>query len=383
MSNLVLPSLGAALLVACGSGGGPGGRRAAASVGAAGAAVIWTVDEGTSGGAATAGGLYTAPASAGTFHVRATSAAAPAVSAAATVSVIAAPAGAPARIYPTIAGGREWSLPDDADLGADPEFHLEDGTISIVQSGSPTVYHTDGEAPNAQIRMEVSSPAGKAWWRNVEMTGYYRWLAQVGSGQEPHWEMEVRGERHLDQATVVKGTVDHGVAPPAGTITWPWWSAFTPDQSIIAAALGTAYHGNVYATTHNVDLALFEKELSHTQGYAADQRGKVSPPGMPPAQGTWFGYKFIARNSVAGDKVKLELWVDEAADGTWVKVTEYVDENGLGHDWTATADDGTNVAPYGIALNQLITWAGPYVDFRADCVSIDFKQLSVREIAPY
>lgn len=104
------------------------------------------------------------------------------------------------RIYPTVAGGREWHLPDDADLNVDPEFHLEDGTISVVQSGSPTVYHTDGEAPNAQIRMEVSSPFGKAWWRNVEMTGYYRWLAQVGSGQAPHWEMEVRGERHTSRA---------------------------------------------------------------------------------------------------------------------------------------------------------------------------------------
>lgn len=287
------------------------------------------------------------------------------------------------QIYPTVAGGREWHLPDDADLNVDPEFHLEDGTISVVQSGSPTVYHTDGEAPNAQIRMEVSSPSGKAWWRNVEMTGYYRWLAQVGSGQAPHWEMEVRGERHTSRAAVVKGTVNGGVPPPSGTVTWPWWSSFSSTQSVLGAALGTAYHGNVYATAHGGDLALFEKELSHSGGYASDQRGVVAPPGLPPAPGAWFGYKFIVRNDAAGDEVKLELWVDPAADGTWTKVSELVDRNGVGHDWTASSLDGTDAAPYGIAHNQLISWAGPYVDFRADCISIDFKQLSVREIAPY
>lgn len=51
--------------------------------------VTWTVDE-AGGGSVTSGGLYTAPASAGTYHVRATSVASPAVSDAATVTVAAA-----------------------------------------------------------------------------------------------------------------------------------------------------------------------------------------------------------------------------------------------------------------------------------------------------
>ena len=53
-----------------------------------------------------------------------------------------------------------------------------------------------------------------------------------------------------------------------------------------------------------------------------------------------------------------------------------------GDDWTAYGLDGTDAAPYSIASNQLITWAGPYAGFRADNVSLDFKALSVREIAP-
>jgi len=52
--------------------------------------VTWSVDEGSAGGSVTAAGLYTAPASAGTFHVRATSTADTAAYGEATVTVTAA-----------------------------------------------------------------------------------------------------------------------------------------------------------------------------------------------------------------------------------------------------------------------------------------------------
>jgi glucuronoarabinoxylan endo-1,4-beta-xylanase len=54
-------------------------------------AVTWTVQEGTGGGSVSASGLYTAPASAGTFHVVATSQADTSKSATATVTVTAPP----------------------------------------------------------------------------------------------------------------------------------------------------------------------------------------------------------------------------------------------------------------------------------------------------
>jgi hypothetical protein len=50
-------------------------------------AVTWSVQEGSAGGTVTTGGVYTAPASAGTYHVVATSRAAPASSAAVAVVV--------------------------------------------------------------------------------------------------------------------------------------------------------------------------------------------------------------------------------------------------------------------------------------------------------
>ncbi len=55
-------------------------------------AVIWSVQEGNSGGTVTTTGLYTAPQTPGTYHVVATSVADPGTSAAATVSVTASPA---------------------------------------------------------------------------------------------------------------------------------------------------------------------------------------------------------------------------------------------------------------------------------------------------
>lgn len=54
--------------------------------------VIWSVREGSSGGTITAGGSYTAPTAAGTYHVIATSAADSALSGISTVSVTATPA---------------------------------------------------------------------------------------------------------------------------------------------------------------------------------------------------------------------------------------------------------------------------------------------------
>jgi len=53
--------------------------------------VIWSVAEGPSGGAVTSGGAYTAPATAGSYHVVATSQADPTKTATATVTVTAAP----------------------------------------------------------------------------------------------------------------------------------------------------------------------------------------------------------------------------------------------------------------------------------------------------
>jgi hypothetical protein len=357
-------------------------------------AVTWTVVEGSSGGTVSAAGLYTAPSAPGTYHVKVTSVASASADDTCTVTVTPVPpAGAvppsPSAIrqlYPTVEGGREWRLPDGADLNTDPEFRPDpdEGTVTIVEAGAPTVYHTDGAGSDAEIRLNVHSPAGKAWWRNVEMTAYYRSVHAIGTAGPPHTEMVMRGGYHTS-SMVARSSINDGVFPPAGAVTWPWWNAFAPGDTIIGSAEGTSYHGNLYfppGVGSPVFWVSVEKEISHMQGYCGP-RGTIGGSNHLPAQGQWFGEKFVIRNSVDGSRVKLEVWLDAQADGNWVKMTEYTDQNGAGNDWRASAIDGTDASPYDIALNQLITWAGPYAGFRADNSSLDFADLSVREIAPF
>lgn len=71
----------------------------AAVTGSTNTAVTWSVQEGASGGTITSGGVYTAPASTGTYHVVATSVADATKSATATVTVTAAPVVAVALDY--------------------------------------------------------------------------------------------------------------------------------------------------------------------------------------------------------------------------------------------------------------------------------------------
>lgn len=69
--------------------------------------------------------------------------------------------------------------------------------------------------------------------------------------------------------------------------------------------------------------------------------------------------------------------------------SELYDEPGTAYDWPENAPDGTPLngtgpgTDYNIALNQLISWAGPWICFRADNLTLDFRSLSVREIDPY
>jgi pectate lyase len=72
-------------------------------------AVDWSVREGTTGGSVTGGGLYTAPGSAGTFHVVATSRDDPSISGSATVTVTATAPGS---------GGEVLAFPGAEGFGA-------------------------------------------------------------------------------------------------------------------------------------------------------------------------------------------------------------------------------------------------------------------------
>lgn len=278
--------------------------------------------------------------------------------------------------YPTRSGGRTWTLP------ANPAVDAPDWRAGVpVTAVGPGVFHTDGSTSAStlgQVRMTARSPAGAAWFRNVEITAYFRQTGTVATpGQEPHWVLSVRGERHVG-GTVAAGAVNGGAAPPAGTATWPWYAA--APATVNAACLGTAYHAAVYATGR----AHLDKEISHTEGYAQTARADathadVTIPGFAPDQ--WFGMKLVARNAAGDTQVHLELWVDPGS-GEFQKVAETDDSPS--RPWAArTATlDGCGAAPYGYATDQILTWSGPWVTFRSDSVTTDFTAFSVREIDP-
>lgn len=357
----------------------------AAVSGAADTSVVWSIRESGTSGQVTPGGLYTAPATGGTFHVVATAVADPSVSGSATVTVT-VPDLPPTidrfgvkMIYPTVSGGREWFLPDTAQV-PDSEWVPEaDG----IQRLGPGVFAWDGEAgTDSQIRMNVHSPSGKAWWRNVEMTIYSRSRGKVMGGTcTQHWELEARGDQHTDASTVPWSSINDGVPAPAGTSTWPWYGAFSGSQRINAHCVGTAYHGNLYVTGNTNGQMVLEKELSHTAGYADDWKGVARPGAYAP--GAWIGYKLVVRNFAGDTAVHLELWEDRLADGAWSKVSSYDDTGSGAGSWGASTDlDGCSAAPYGYATDQVMTWAGPWLGFRSDCQGIDFKWLSAREVEP-
>jgi hypothetical protein len=269
-------------------------------------------------------------------------------------------------LYPTTSNGREWYLPDNATSSSN-EWNVERTLVTQVEPG---VFHTLGD--NGEVRLSVGSPAGHSWWRNVEMTGYFRYTAAHDSaGQERHWELLARGERHAS-GNFRPTSINAGIAAPSGTRTWPGYPFSA--NSLTAACLGTAYHGNFYTNGHG----LFEKEISHTNGYSSQRAESAAPRFQDPMQ-RWFGLKFVVRDAEDAKRVQLELWLDANADGNWSRLTQTEDAAGK---WAANdaSLDGCSDAPFFYQRSQLLDWAGPWVIFRSDSMAIDFRWLSVREI---
>lgn len=153
----------------------------------------------------------------------------------------------------------EWRPPSSSEIGHGPE----PGSATI--SGSP--------------RIDVISPAGKAWWRDVEMTAYlkYESVKTTDPSQAPHWTFYARGERHTSSTTVADPkTINGGVLAPVGTATWPGYP-FTGTTSIDARCLGSSIKGAIYPDGHG----WWKKEISHTEGYTASRpppNGVVAAP---------------------------------------------------------------------------------------------------------
>jgi hypothetical protein len=265
------------------------------------------------------------------------------------------------KIYPSRAMGREWYLPATAEKG-DGEWQ---GVVTRTED--PAVFHVEGSP-----RIFVSSPPGKPWWRNVELTAYYRLIGVLpGDGPPAGWQLYARGERHI--TTEVPGSsVNQSRPAPEGTPTWPGYP-FT--GTINGHCLGSSYKGYV-----NMDGSTqIKKEISHTGGYTGGRGRNPAFSGRTPSN-QWFGFKTVIRNTSDNRAVNVEVWMDVNADGNWRKTSETTDTGG----WNGGSAelDGCTAPPFSYAVDQRVTWAGPYVNFRFDRLSSDVKWLSAREVDP-
>lgn len=269
------------------------------------------------------------------------------------------------QIFPTAPNGREWYLPVDASA-TDTEWLPDTPNVGkIVDSNGSYYFHTCGD-DISEVRLNVMSPSGKAWWHNVEMTFYVkRHSHQKTPDQLSHVELLARSERH-STTNFAPSKYNSGVPAPAGTVTPPGYP-YTGVTKVNAHCMGTSYHGNVYD-----GYVLFEKEVSHYGGYSG-QEGAVIVPGLN--LDNWTGVKFILYN-VGTSSVHMELWIDigEGFD----KVSSY-DDTG---NWSAEVLEGCQNYPYRYTPNILMTWAGPQAIFRSDSMGMDFKFASIREISP-
>ena len=268
-------------------------------------------------------------------------------------------------VYPTVAAGREWYL--SGTPAADPAWRPESRSDVFTVTDEPGVFHAAGAGP----RFSVRSPAGTAWWRNVEMTGYVRYRGPVPGELRPHWEWYARGERHTAQPTD-PAQINDGVVAPVGTATWPGYPFGS--GALNQRCLATSYHANLYVDGE----VHFEKEISWTEGYG-EVRGKIQLPELRDPTDRWVGFKFVVRNETADRFVALEAWLDADASGDWVRVATAEDRG----DWIAREPkiDGCGAPPFAYTPAQVLTWAGPWATFRTDSTSADYKWISVREIA--
>jgi hypothetical protein len=164
-------------------------------------------------------------------------------------------------------------------------------------------------------------------WRNIEMTSLVR-LNSVWqtSGHSLSWY--VRGGRH----------------------------------SLSYSCEGSAYKGNI---GYNLE-SRFQKESGHSNYDTTSW--KTLPSGSTLAYGKWFGYKFVCYD--IGNNVKVEIYLDAALNGNWVKVNEKLDD---GTSWGSSNSCGSD--------HQKFLWGGPLASYRFDSIKdIDFNFLSVREI---
>jgi hypothetical protein len=242
------------------------------------------------------------------------------------------------KIYPTLENGFEWYINmHNAEL--DPYLHNygeinknSDSSYNIGTRSRMSVYSKDGigytQGNMQSYNFTFLSTQGYWYkstdWKNVEITGEYLLQSKKGNGITHY----ARSEDH--------SVINNGCG-------------------------GSSYKHKIYFD----GTSSLNKELVHPKAW----KNPKTSHAFGDLKDKWFRFKSIMYNLEDGT-VKLENWLDPYLNNTWIKIAEDHDSGGWGKDGKKC---------YG-KEDQIITWGSPIVTFRWDDTSINFKNLSVREI---
>jgi hypothetical protein len=252
-------------------------------------------------------------------------------------------------IYPTKSSGEEWFM-NMLNPISDTRLFTRIDSSSFTKNADGSWKITN---PPLESRFHIFTSSG---YHQDQISTYNEaTLASKGYMQSPNdWKnVEMTGYVKLNAYS----DVDHAFV----------WYNRGGMHSTSFKCEGTAYKGNL----NYVGQSRFQKEQWHPSYFTTSWiQATSSDP-----KNRWIGIKYVVYNFQLNGKtaVKMENWLDDKADGNWVKVYEHVDTGG----WGTTGTD------CGGSPDQLITWGGPDATFRFDAITnLDFKNFSVREIQP-